>query len=177
MKKTEIVKLLAIINTAFPNMQVTEAMVDLWYELLGDIDFITAQVAVKKLLLESPYPPAIADIRKQVAEITTPEENKMDPAEAWGEVEKAIRHYGSYREEEALASMSPAVAKVAKYMGWREICLSEEPGVVRGQFLKMFSQVQEREKKEALLPEKLKNDIAMLANKHDFKLIEGGKSK
>ncbi|MGF7431070.1 replicative helicase loader/inhibitor [Thermoanaerobacterium thermosaccharolyticum] len=175
MVKSEIAKLLAVLAASYPKFEVDEIKQQVWYEMLQDIPYQVAQVAVKKLILESPYPPAIADIRKQVAEITTPKGEQLDPAEAWGEVEKAIRHYGSYREEEALASMSPAVAKVAKYMGWREICLSEEPGVVRGQFLKMFSQVQEREKKEALLPEKLKNDIAKIAEKHDLKLIEGGK--
>jgi len=177
MTLNETSRILSIIAAAYPRFQVDKAGLTLqvWHEMLGDLDYRIVQMAVQKLILENPFPPAIADVRKQAAEITTPKGEQLDPAEAWGEVEKAIRHYGSYREEEALASMSPAVAKVAKYMGWREICLSEEPGVVRGQFLKMFSQVQEREKKEALLPEKLKNDIAMLANKHDFKLIEGGK--
>ncbi|KHO62687.1 Loader and inhibitor of phage G40P [Thermoanaerobacter sp. YS13] len=185
MKKTEIVKLLAVINAAFPNMQVTEAMVDLWHELLGDIDFNLAKAAVKKILLESPYPPTIADIRKQAAEIIMPKENKIDPAEAWGEVERAIRLYGSYMEEEALSSMSPAVARVVKYIGWREICLSEEPGVVRGQFLKMYQQLQERERKEALLPPDLKNEIQQIAqqralaleNGARLKLVEGGKKE
>lgn len=174
MKKTEIVKLLAVINAAFPNMQITEAMVDLWHELLSDIDFNLAKAAVKKILLESPYPPTIAEIRKQAAEIMMPEENKIDPAEAWGEVERAIRYYGSYMEEEALASMSPAVAKVVKYIGWREICLSEEPEVVRGQFLKMYQQVQERERKEALLPLDLKNEIQQIAQQHAMKALESG---
>jgi hypothetical protein len=175
MKKTEVVKLLVVINAAFPNMQVTEAMVDLWHELLGDIDFNLAKAAVKKILLESPYPPTIADIRKQAAEIIMPKENKIDAAEAWGEVERAIRLYGSYMEEEAISSMSPAVARVVKYIGWREICLSEEPGVVRGQFLKMYQQLQERERKEALLPEGLKRDIAMLTEQR-LMLGEGGEA-
>ncbi len=172
MKKTEIVQLLVVINAAFPNMQVNEVMVDLWHELLGDIDFNLAKAAVKKILLESPYPPTIADIRKQVAEITTPKQ--IDPAEAWGEVERAIRYYGSYREEEALASMSPAVARVVKYIGWREICLSEEPGVLRGQFLKMYQQLQERERKEALLPPDLKNEIQQISQQRAIKALESG---
>ncbi|MDE4542283.1 replicative helicase loader/inhibitor [Thermoanaerobacterium sp. R66] len=177
MTLNETSRILSIIAAAYPRFQVDRAGLTLqvWHEMLGDLDYRIVQMAVQKLILENPFPPAIADVRKLASEISTPKEEQLDPAEAWGEVEKAIRYFGSYREEEALASMSPAVAKVAKYMGWREICLSEEPGVVRGQFLKMFSQVQEREKKEALLPENLKNDIAMLANKHDFKLIEGGK--
>jgi len=182
-KKTETVQLLAVINAAFPNIQITEAMVSLWYELLGDIDFNLAKAAVKKLLLESPYPPSIADIRKRAVEILTPEEEKIDAAEAWGEVERAMRFYGFYREAEALESMSPRVAKVVRWMGWRDICLSEEPGVVRGQFLKMYEQVTEREQKEKLLPERLKADIKMLSERftlpaeQETKAFQEGKRK
>lgn len=172
MKKTKIVQLLAVINAAFPNMQVTEVMVDLWHELLGDIDFNLAKAAVKKLLLESPYPPTIADIRRQAMEIATPPKDRIDAAEAWGEVERAIRLYGHYRESEALASMSPRVAKVVKYLGWQEICLSEEPGVVRGQFLKMYAQVAEREQKERLLPASLRQEIQRIASSMNMKMLE-----
>jgi len=171
MTKTDTVKLLAVISAAYPNMQITEATVALWHDLLGDLNFSLALTATKKLLLESPYPPTIADIRKQVADITTPQEDCIDAAKAWGEVERAIQYYGCYREVEALSSMSPQTAKVARYIGWREICLSEEPGVVRGQFLKMFSQIMERERKERLLPASLKETIQKLARGMDVKML------
>jgi hypothetical protein len=172
LKKTETVQLLAVVNAAFPNMQVTEVMVNIWHELLGDLDFGLAKAAVKKLLLESPYPPTIADIRKQVVQISTPLEDRIDGAQAWGEVEKAIQNYGYYRETEALANMPPRVAKVVRYIGWREICLSDEPGVVRGQFMKMFPQVAEREQKERLLPAALRKELHNVAE--SYKLIDSG---
>jgi len=175
LKKTETVQLLAVINAAFPNMQVTEAMVSLWHELLGDLEFNLAKAAVKKLLLESPYPPSIADIRKRAAEIITPPEERIDASEAWGEVIRAIHRYGYYRQEEALASMSPRTAKVVRYMGWQEICLSEEPSVIRGQFLKMYNIVTEREKQERLLPASLKEEIQKLTDGMSMKMLEGGK--
>jgi len=67
------------------------------------------------------------------------------------------------------------VAKVVKYLGWQEICLSEEPGVIRGQFLKMYAQVTEREQKERLLPAALKEDIKRLSDSMSMKMLEGGK--
>jgi hypothetical protein len=174
LKKTETVQLLAVINAAFPNMQVTEAMVSLWYELLGDIDFGLAKAAVKKLLLQSPYPPTIADIRKQALEIATPSEDRIDAAEAWGEVIEAIRHYGYYRQKDALESMSPRTAKVVRYMGWQEICHSERPDVVRGQFLKMYEIIANREKQERLLPATLRAEIKKLADSMSLKMLEEG---
>lgn len=173
MKKTEVVQLLAVINAAFPNMQITETTVELWHELLGDLDFELAKAAVKKLILESPYPPTIADIRKHVMEITTPPEDRIDAAEAWGEVIRAIWHHGYYCEKEALESMSPRTAKVVRYMGWREICLSEDINVVRGQFIKMYNAVVERERQERLLPAALKEEIKKLSDGMSLKMIEG----
>lgn len=174
MKPTETIQLLAVINAAFPNMQVTEAMVNLWHELLGDLDFDLAKAAVKKLLLESPYPPSIADIRKRAAEIITPPEERIDASEAWGEVIRAIHRYGYYRQEEALASMSPRTAKVARYMGWQEICTSERPDVVRGQFMKMYETVANREKQERLLPASLRAEIKELVDSMSMKMLEEG---
>jgi len=176
MTKTETVKLLAVISAAFPNIQVAEATVALWHELLGDLDLNLVLAATKKLILESPYPPTIADIRKQVVEITTPHDEKIDAATAWGEVEKAIQLYGYYREAEAMASMSPRTAKVVKYIGWQEICLSEEPGVVRGQFLKMYQQIAEREQKEKLLLQGLRDEMQRLVSRMNVKAIAGGEA-
>ena len=172
MMKTETVKLLAVISAAYPNMQVTEATVEIWHELLGDLKLNIALIAAKKLILESPYPPTIADIRKRAVEIMTPPEDRIDAAEAWGEVMRALRVFGYYREAEALKSMSPRTAKVVRFMGWSEICLSEELGVVRGQFIKMYQQVAEREYKEQLLPVTLRDDIKKIASKFSLKLLE-----
>jgi len=173
LKKTDTIKLLAIINTAFPNMQITESMVELWHELLGDLEFNLAIAAAKKLILESPFPPTIADIRKRAVEIMTPAEDKIDASTAWGEVVHAIRMFGYPRPQEALESMSPRTRKVVEQMGWQEICQATDPGVVRGQFLRMYEAYSAREKQDALLPQKMRDEIKQIAN---LRLIEGGRS-
>ena len=176
MTKTDIVKLLAVINAAYPNMQISEATVSLWHELLGDLNLDFALAAVKKLILESPFPPTIADIRKQVVEITQGL-NDVDAATAWGEVVRALNHYGYYRPEEALASMSPRTAKIVRLMGWQNICMSEDLAVIRGQFIKMYEIYTQREKQEALLPPNLKQTILQIAQRRRLELIEGGKKE
>jgi len=171
MTKKETVKLLSVITAAFSNMQVTEAAVSIWHELLGDLELNTVLVATKKLILESPYPPTIADIRKRVVEIITHPRDEIDAAEAWGEVKNAVRYFGHHNEVKALASMSPRTAKVVGWIGWREICMCEEPGVVRGQFLKMYQQAAEREQKDRLIPVALRNEIQKIAAGMDIKKI------
>jgi len=172
MTKSEIAKLLAVLAAAFPKLEVDDLKVHVWHEMLSDIDYAVANIAIKKLIMQNTFPPSIAEVRKAVTELMNPEQ--VTSSEAWGEVTRAIRNYGYYREEEALASMSPITAQLVRYMGWREICLSEDLGVVRGQFLKMYQQVAEREHKEQLLPVTLRDDIKKIASKFSLKLVKGG---
>ena len=160
MVKKELVMILAILKETFKDFQVTETKINIWYDLLKDLDFKITQIAIEKLISESTFPPTIADIRKQVIEIIHP---VIDAAEAYGEVRKAIKEYGYDNAYEALKSMSPLTRKVCEYIGWQNICLSEEPSVVRGQFLRMYEQLREKEQKEMLLPEGLKEQIKALA--------------
>jgi len=175
MTKAEIAKILAVLAASYPKFEVDDLKVQVWHEMLGDLDYVTANMAVKKLILENAFPPSIAEVRKAAAEIMNPD--VMTAAEAWGEVERAVRTYGSYQEIEALASLSPRTAKVVRQIGWREICLNEEPGVVRGQFLKMYQQVQERDRREMLLPANLRQEIQRLAGMMDIRAITGGESQ
>ncbi|MGB9780640.1 replicative helicase loader/inhibitor [Caldanaerobacter sp.] len=185
MTKKEVIQILGVLGAAYPNMNISEKTVDIWAELLKDIPFEVAKVVVKKHILENTYPPTIADIRRNVFEIMTPKTERLTAAEAWGEVMAAVRNYGYYREAEALASMSERTRRVVEYIGWEEICLSEQLDVIRGQFRMMYEQLQERERKESLLPAALKEDIQQIAQQHvralesgtnikHLKFVEGG---
>jgi hypothetical protein len=68
-----------------------------------------------------------------------------------------------------LESLPEAVRKTVQYIGWQELCLSEEPDVVRAQFMRMYQQVAERRQKEAVLPPALKEAIAAIADKMDMR--------
>lgn len=174
MTKGEVAQLLAVLAASYPRFEVDDLKVRVWHEMLGDLDYAVASMAVKKLIMQNTFPPAIAEVRKAAMEIMRPEQ--VTGSEAWGEVTRAIRNYGYYREAEALASMSPTTARVVRHMGWQDICMSEDPtGVLRGQFLKMYDQVFAREQEQQLLPEGLREQIKGLASGMDLRLLPGGK--
>jgi hypothetical protein len=182
MTKKDTIKLFAIFTAAYPRFDTFKdperlrPVIELWTEMLADIPYPVAEVAAKKLILESPYPPTISDMRKQIVDITMDPADRIDGATAWGEVVQAIRKYGYYRPEEALSSMSPRAAKVVRMIGWREICACEEPGVIRGQFIKMYDSFATREKQVGLLPIALNKAVQQIGDENrKFKLIEGGK--
>jgi hypothetical protein len=175
MKKSEMAQLLTVIAAAYPKFPaINTVMVDIWYEMFKDIDYQVAQVAVKKIILESTFPPSIAELRQTIAEITTPKELKLDAAQAWGEVTRAIKNYGMYREDEAIASMSPRTARVVQMIGWQNICTTEEIDVLRGQFRMMYETTEKREKQDALIPESLRNQIQLMTANSFSKALASG---
>jgi hypothetical protein len=162
--KKETSKLLSILAVAYDKFQVDSQGVKLkvWHELLRDIPYQVAQLAAKKLILKSPFPPVIADIRREVASIAT-SKDKLTATDAWEEVVNAIRYYGYYREKEALGSMNSLVARTVRAMGWREICLESKIGVIRGQFIKMYGQLLKRKQEDDLLPIELRESIRLIS--------------
>ena len=173
MTRAETAKILAVLAASYPKFEVDDVKVQVWYEMLGDLEYSVVNIAIKKLIMQNTFPPAIAEVRKAVTELMNPEQ--VTSSEAWGEVTRAIRNYGYYREEEALASMSPITAQLVRYMGWREICMSEDIGVIRGQFLRMYEQIATREQEKQLLSPTMQTEIKKIADKFNLSMIEGGK--
>lgn len=81
---------------------------DLWYAMLGAIDYETASRAVKCHIVTSPYTPKIADIMKFVNQMNTKEE--LNSAQAWDLVYKAICN-SSYNSEEEYSKLPPLIQK------------------------------------------------------------------
>lgn len=163
----EVAKLLAVIAAAYSRFEVNEIKQQLWFEMLRDIPYEAAQVSLKRHICESPYPPSISDIRREASKLTGPEDNP-EVGEAWGEVQKAISSYGMYNPEEAFKSMSTLTARAVKYMGWREICTSGEPSVIRGQFMRIYESLKLREEKYRHIPQELKAAIETIAKKKEL---------
>lgn len=135
---------------AYANSQVTPATIAVYVRLLADIPPADLQVVVDQCLAECKFLPAIAEIRERYA-LLTRTIAQPTAAEAWGEVLVEIRRVG-YVGSPYFADS--AIAQVVRQMGWRELCMSETPGVDRAQFMRMYEQLQARgEQIERLLPQ------------------------
>ena len=162
MTRAEFSKLMAFI-TAAVDKPVARPTVDAYYEMLGDLPYDLAAVAVKKIIATDEYPtlPTIGKIRQAAAEISRG--HILSAPEAWGMVLKAVHEYGYYREGEALAALPEQVAEVVRWMGFQTICMSEKISVDRGQFLRMYEIHQKREQEQAVLPAGLQDMMKQLA--------------
>lgn len=161
----------SIANKDKPQKQL---MVATWLECLGDLDYEVVLRAVKKTIIDSPYPPTIHEIRKNAVELINPTTQRT-PIEAWHEALDMICG-GLYMTQEQFNSCSP---EVRKYFGnvnnVRQHAMLDSDvvnSVIKGQFLKQYDILVQREKEEKMLPEPMKKIIEGLTNK--FALNEGG---
>lgn len=140
-----------------------------WYSLLQDLDYTIAQAAIQKYMLTNEFPPTIADIRKNAVSVQAGD--KKTWSEGWEEVMKAIGNFGSYREEEALESMSEITRKAVKKLGFRNICLSENSTADRANFRTIYEQMAENEYTAKQIPLNLSKLIESIQQTEQQKRI------
>jgi hypothetical protein len=135
--------------TAYPNTQVSEQTVITYVRLLKDIPEDELQAIVEQAIATSKFLPTIAEIRDMRHGLQNFEQ--LTYVEAWDTVVKEIRRIGSYG---APQFQDPITARVVKSMGWRELCMSENPGIDRAQFRDMYNALLNRqERDQKLLPQ------------------------
>ena len=152
------------LKTAFPkdNLLATRDQMDWWFDLLGDIPFQTAILALKKYALSNKFPPSVSEIRTIAADLTG--ERLPDADEAWGQVNNAIRRFGYMREREALDSMSEPVRKAVERIGFQNICQSpyEQLNTLRAQFRGAYEAEYRRSMEVHKMPERMKLEQATM---------------
>lgn len=134
------------------NREITDATKEAWYVMLGDLPYTLARAAFMQVLAEHEYSnlPPVGLIRRRAVELRAGK--KITAAEAWGMTLRAIKNFGHMREKEALESLPKEAAKIARWLGWRELCHSENVDVSRGQYMKMFETQTRRQQELAIMP-------------------------
>lgn len=121
-----------------PNQQAME----LWYRELCDIPMDVAEAAMRKWVSTQKWSPSIAELRELAAEI---QHGKLpDWGEGWEQVQRAIRHYGYYRQKEAMNSLDPFVKDIVKRMGFVNLCLSDNVSADRANFRMLYEELARR---------------------------------
>lgn len=166
MDRPQTIKLLAAIGLLWPRSRdnagspdKAQLGIELWHELLGDIDYDLAARAVKSLAAVSRYQPTIAEIREEATRRSRPFVHSA--GEAWRLVLDAISRYGYYQEAEAMRSLPPRAASAAAAMGWEALCMANcaTIGVERGQFCKIYDVIEYREHRNDCMPVALQGPI------------------
>lgn len=170
MNKKEFAIFASALRTYYPkeNLLPNEQAMQLWFNQLNDIPYNVAEVTLNKWVATNKWSPSIADIREQATGLTQGEAKEW--GEAWQDVLRAIRLYGSYEELKALDSLDEITRKTVKHLGYRNLCFSENIQNDRANFRMIYEREQERAKQSAQLPPRLKAIIGNMP----MLLEEGG---
>lgn len=178
MNKTETVQVITLLAGNYDSISKKDAtqkqlMINTWQECLGDLDYKLVLQAVKRTIIESPYPPTIHDIRKNAVEIVNPT-TKRTGIEAWNEAYSMICN-GNYMTEEQFKMASPEVRKFFGSVNQLRAYSKNADfnmDVVRSNFLKQYETIVGREKEQKLLPQQMQNFTEQIANKMSIKQLE-----
>lgn len=150
-----------------------QLMINTWQECLGDLDYNLILQAVKKAIINSPYPPTIHEVRKNAIEMIEPSTQRT-AIEAWNEAYRLICN-GLYLTEEQFSYTSPEIKKffgnVRQVKELAQTDIDTVNTVTKGQFLKQYDIIVNREKEQKMLPEQMKQYINQISNNMDIKQI------
>ena len=140
---------MAQLFSCYPNTQVTTETTSMYDRLLADIPTDELQTVVDQAIAESEFLPTIAKLREMYRKLDSI--GRLTWADAWEAVQKEIRRIGVYQ---APKFSDPITVRVVATMGWRNLCVSEQPDTIRAQFRQMYEAFANREEGlEKLLPQ------------------------
>lgn len=160
MTRDETVIILGILKTSYPNfykdMSKDEMYntINLWNEMFEDDDVNIVKVAIKELIQTLKFPPAIADIKQKMYDLTNRENL---PTDLWASLKKAIGNSAYHSEEEFEKLPMECKMFIKNPRQLKELSQNDSninDTVVKGQFFKQIEIIQKRIKEDKLmLPE------------------------
>lgn len=122
-----------------------------WLDNLSDLPTAEVKQAVRAVIMTSPFPPTIADIRKKVAEGKV---SSLPVAEeAWGKVRKALQNslYNSKEQFERLDDISKSIiGSPGALTVYASMNSDEVETVIKSHFIRSYNEI--RQKRVARAP-------------------------
>lgn len=141
---------------------------NVWYELLKDLPYTQANIAIQKYMLTEKFPPTIADIRTKANDIVAKVEESMSELEAWSLVSKAISNSGYHAEEEfdKLPEVCQrAIGNPSNLKEWAMMESDKVATVEQSHFIRNYRVAVQRMQEDAKIPNHVKAAIADLRKK------------
>lgn len=172
MTRSEFAIFSAALKTYYPREQLlpNEQAMELWYQRLSDIPAKVAEAALNLWVTTNKWSPSIADIRSESARIM--HGDIPDWGDAWRNVNRVIRKYGSYNPKAALAELDDLTRECVKRMGFRDLCMSTDQMADRANFRMIYEQLAQRKRLEEQTPPALQELIQAMISDDIKKLTE-----
>lgn len=147
MEQATFKKGIGILFECFPHKSIN---MDIAWDLLKDLDDRRFMVAIRDICSATVDLYPNTNIIALLREITLSGKSLLS-GEAWAEVMKEVSRVGSWGEP---VFKEDTTRKAVEAIGWKAICQSENIGIERAHFLKVYDALEKREHKESVrLPE------------------------
>lgn len=121
-------------------------------------DYKTAMLAVDSLISKLEFPPTIADVKKEMKKLVGTATNETTGIDEWNMIRKAVKN-SAYCAKEEFDKLPPIakrfVGSPSQLHDWA-ISYDFNADVVRGQFMKQYDELKEREEYKQMLENKPK---------------------
>ena len=163
-KKQQIVKALSILQLAY-STDLTVERLEMYVEMLTDINPVTLEQAVKNIVKTRKFLPTVAEIREECTALSgyvNAHEEMPTALEAWEKVYRVARSYGY---EKGLSQLDGLTKKCAELI-WQSFNPingdSFNEMSTRSQFIKNYEMLESRERERNRLSNSIKDNHLLL---------------
>lgn len=157
MTRDETIKLLMVIQSAYPNFKPPDktVAVDTWYTMLRDMDYNVVQMGLRAYITSdtSGFAPSIGQLINTIYLTQNPQE--LNEMEAWALVSKALRN-GYYGAVEEFDNLPPLVQKAVgtpdNLRNWSQANTESVENVIQSNFMRSYRTVVKREEEIKKMP-------------------------
>ena len=157
MTRDETIKLLMVIQSAYPNFKPPDktVAVDTWYTMLRNMDYNVVQMGLRAYITSdtSGFVPSIGQLINTIYLAQNPQE--LNEMEAWALVSKALRN-GYYGATEEFNKLPPLVQKAVgspdNLRNWSQTDTNSIENVIQSNFMRSYRLVVNRENEIKKMP-------------------------
>jgi hypothetical protein len=181
MTREETIKLLMVIQSAYPNFKPPDktVAVDTWHTMLRDMDYNVVQMGLRAYITSdtSGFAPSIGQLINTIYLTQNPQE--LNEMEAWSLVSKALRN-GYYGAVEEFDNLPPLVQKAVgtpdNLRNWSQTDMESVENVIQSNFMRSYRAVVKREEEIKKMPADVRTLIENV-NKTSYSTQIGSKNQ
>jgi hypothetical protein len=166
----EILQVLKILGDVYSNYRLSSAAVEVYVQLLADVPGEVLKQAALDHISRSNFFPAIAELRTAAFDILDAINPVPTDYEAWAEVQVEIRRVGHVEQPQFSHAL---ITKAVELLGWRCLCLSENPVADRAHFVQAYQALRESTRRDTRRLQLVHQFIAALQVPDQPQLISG----
>lgn len=175
--RDDVFKVCQVMAAAYPNFVLRKDTIDIYSDLLADIETGVLGVAARQAIAESKFFPTVAELRERVVAMHKSASRVPDAEAAWREVLGAFAHTSCIEAQPKFSH--PVIDEAVRRIGWRDIgmCDSDNLRTLFAQFRNTYNTLIERATTEIRTLPKTQAVIDEIARRMDMNrmLLSPGK--